>query len=248
MMKLEFSNQKSVKAVQNSGMTFEAGARIAFSLGDTKLQAECRTGAARLKQVTPSPGDSKQVAALLALSGLADAKIMNEQVLAKNGVLGVSTFNGYYMLEARAKAGDIQGGIDTLRSYWGGMLDMGATSFWEDFNMDWTHNAFRIDELPISGKKDIHGDYGDFCYKGFRHSLCHGWASGPAPWLIAHVLGIQVIEVGCKTVRVQPFLGDLKWAEGSFPTPLGVVKVRHEKQKDGTIKSDIQAPAGVKVI
>ena len=21
--------------------------------------------------------------------------------------------------------------------------------------------------------KDIHGDYGEFCYKGFRHSLCH---------------------------------------------------------------------------
>jgi hypothetical protein len=44
----------------------------------------------------------------------------------------------------------------------------------------WTNNAFRIDELPVAGKKDIHGDYGEFCYKGFRHSLCHGWSSGPA--------------------------------------------------------------------
>jgi H/ACA ribonucleoprotein complex subunit 4 len=29
---------------------------------------------------------------------------------------------------------------------------------------------------------DIHGDFGDHCYRGFRHSLCHGWASGPTAW------------------------------------------------------------------
>jgi len=62
------------------------------------------------------------------------------------------------------------------------------------------------------------------------------------------VLGVQPTDVGCKTVRVKPFLGDLKWAEGGFPTPSGVVSVRHEKQADGSIKSEIHAPDGVKVI
>jgi len=47
---------------------------------------------------------------------------------------------------------------------------------------------------------------------------------------------------------VKPFLGDLKWAEGSFPTPQGVIQVRHEKQADGSIKSTIKAPAGVKIV
>jgi hypothetical protein len=169
-------------------------------------------------------------------------------MLAKNGVQGVSTFYGYYMLQARALAGDVQGGIDTVRDYWGGMLDMGATSFWEDFNVEWTRNAFRIDELPVAGKQDIHGDFGEFCYQGFRHSLCHGWSSGPAAWLIEHVLGIQVAETGCKTIRIKPFLGDLQWAEGSFPTPQGVVKVRHEKRPDGSVKTDLSAPDGVKVL
>ena len=37
----------------------------------------------------------------------------------------------------------------------------------------------RIDELVPPGKKDLHGDFGAYCYVGFRHSLCHGWASGP---------------------------------------------------------------------
>ncbi len=249
---LDWPTQHNTKAV-DAGMqalmlmTFDDGVRLAAAMGDAELEAQCKAGAAKLRLYTPTPEGSKQAAALLSLAGLADAKAMNEQ-LVKGGVQGVSTFYGYYMLEAMSKAGNTQGGIDTVRNYWGGMLDMGATSFWEDFNVAWTNNAFRIDELPVAGKKDIHGDFGEFCYIGFRHSLCHGWSSGPSAWLIAHVLGIQVAEVGCKTVRVKPFLGDLKWAEGSFPTPLGVIKVRHEKQADGSIKSDISAPDGVKII
>ncbi len=128
------------------------------------------------------------------------------------------------------------------------MLDMGATSFWEDFNVSWTNNAFRIDEMPVNGKKDIHGDYGAYCYKGFRHSFCHGWASGPVPWLTAHVLGIQPLSVGCRTVAIKPDLGNLAWAEGRFPTPLGVIHVRHERGTDGKVKSTINAPEGVEIV
>jgi hypothetical protein len=229
-------------------MAFEDGARLAAALDDGALAATCAQSAIRLRQFTPAPEGSKQAAALLALSGLADARLMNAQILARDGVKGVSTFYGYYMLEARARAGDVQGGIDTLRAYWGGMLDMGATSFWEDFNLAWKENAFRIDELPVPGRKDIHGDFGEFCYKGFRHSLCHGWASGPAAWLISHVLGIQVAATGCQQVRVNPQLGDLQWAEGGYPTPHGVVSVRHEKRTDGSIASTIQAPTNVRIV
>jgi hypothetical protein len=243
-------NRKAVAAGMQALMlmAFEDGARIAAALNDADLESQCRAGAAQLRQYRPAPEGSKQAAALLALSGLADPQAMHDQVLAQNGVQGVSTFYGYYMLEALAQAGDVPRGLDTVRDYWGGMLDMGATSFWEDFNLEWTKDAFRIDELPVAGKKDIHGDFGDFCYKGFRHSLCHGWSSGPAAWLIAHVLGIQVAETGCKTIRVKPNLGDLQWAEGSFPTPLGVIKVRHERQPDGSIHSQIAAPEGIKIV
>ena len=128
------------------------------------------------------------------------------------------------------------------------MLDLGATTFWEDFNLDWLPDAAPIDALVPAGKKDIHGDYGAYCYKGFRHSLCHGWASGPTSWLSEYVLGVKVIEPGCRTLRVEPHLGDLQWAEGTFPTPYGEVQIRHEKQADGTIRSQIQAPEEVKIL
>ena len=183
----------------------------------------------------------------MALAGLGDPVTLNREVLAVDGAKRLSTFYGYYVLQARAKAGDYQGCLDAIRAYWGGMLDMGATTFWEDFDLDWMENASRIDELPVPGKKDIHGDYGAYCYLGFRHSLCHGWASGPTPWLTEHVLGIQIVEPGCRVLRVSPHLGDLAWAEGTFPTPRGIVRVRHEKQPDGSIKSTIEAPPGVKI-
>ncbi len=127
------------------------------------------------------------------------------------------------------------------------MLDLGATTFWEDFNLDWMPNAARIDELVPPGKKDIHGDFGAYCYKGFRHSLCHGWASGPTAWLSQNVLGVKPLEPGFARVRIAPQLGDLKWAEGTYPTPRGPIRVRHERRSDGTIDSKIEAPVGVQV-
>ncbi len=228
-------------------LTLQAGAEMCITLGEPTVEASCRETVARLKRHTPDPNRSKQAAALMALAGLGDPVKLNREVLAVDGAKRLSTFYGYYVLEARAKAGDYQGALDAIRAYWGGMLTMGATTFWEDFDLDWMTNAFRIDELPQAGKKDIHGDYGAYCYIGFRHSLCHGWASGPTPWLTEHVLGIQIVEPGCKVIKITPHLGDLQWAEGTFPTPKGVLTVRHEKRTDGTVKTTVQAPKGIQI-
>ena len=98
-----------------------------------------------------------------------------ELFLEKDGAAGFSTFMAYYILKADALAGGMNM-ISIIKEYFGAMLSRGATTFWEDFNMDWLVGSGRIDELPKEGEKDIHGDYGAFCYEGFRHSLCHGWA------------------------------------------------------------------------
>ena len=105
----------------------------------------------------------------------------------------------------------------------------------------------RIDELGPPGKKDIHGDCGAYCYEGFRHSFCHGWASGPTAWLSQNVLGVKPLAPGLKRVRIAPQLGKLEWAEGTYPTPLGPIKLRHDRQPDGSVKSRIEAPPGVEV-
>ncbi len=243
-------NKQAIHAGLQSLMVlaFQAGGEMAAALGDSSLSQKCSATIALLKKHVPPHGNSKQAAALMGLAELAPATKLNRDVLALDGGKRLSTFYGFYVLQARAKAGDYQGCLDNIRQFWGGMLDVGATTFWEDFNLDWTQNAGRIDELPSAAKKDIHGDYGAYCYKGFRHSLCHGWASGPTAWLSHNVLGIEIVEPGGKWVRIVPHLGDLKWAEGTYPTPGGVIKVRHETGPDGKIKSQIDAPAEIKIL
>ncbi|MDD4398929.1 MAG: alpha-L-rhamnosidase C-terminal domain-containing protein, partial [Dysgonamonadaceae bacterium] len=146
------------------------------------------------------------------------------------------------------KDGKYKEAMQIISDYWGAMLDLGATTFWENFIYEERTNATRIDQLPKEELFDIHADGGAFCYVGLRASLCHGWASGPTSWLTEHVLGIKVLEPGSKTIQIKPHLGDLKYAEGTFPTPFGIVKVKHTKQVDGRIKSEINAPKGVKII
>jgi hypothetical protein len=62
------------------------------------------------------------------------------------------------------------------------------------------------------------------------------------------VLGVKIVAAGCGVVRIEPHLGDLDWVEGTFPTPKGVIKVRHRKQTDGRIETKIEAPPGVQVL
>jgi hypothetical protein len=56
------------------------------------------------------------------------------------------------------------------------------------------------------------------------------------------------MEPGAKVVLVSPNLGDLTFAEGTYPTPYGEIFVRHVKETDGTVKSEIKAPDEVKII
>lgn len=255
-------NRKAVDAGLHSlmVMAMDAGAGLCDILGESSRAKRCRrtlellkksSGAASwlegLSRDNPSSPGNKQAAALMALSGEVPAAEACDKCIMSGGAAGFSTFYGYYMLEAMAAAGRYSEAMDMIRSYWGGMLDLGATTFWEDFDLSWKDNAARIDSLVPEGKKDVHRDYGGYCYKGFRHSLCHGWASGPTSWLSRHVLGIEILSPGCRRIRVTPHLGDLEWVEGTFPTPFGPVYVRHEKNGCKVI-SEIKAPKGVKVV
>jgi len=228
-------------------LALEAARHICALWGEAGAQNQCANALARLRRVVPViPTQSKQASSLLALAGLQPAAQINAEVLARDPMHGLSTFYGYYVLQARALAGDYEGALDVIRRYWGGMLDCGATSFWEHFELDWAQDGARIDEIPLPGQRDIHHDYGDYCYKGWRHSLCHGWAAGPTAWLSENVLGVQILEAGATKVRLAPHLSDLNWVEGAFPTPHGPLHIRHSR--DGkTVKTEFAAPQGVEV-
>lgn len=229
-------------------MALEKASLISKILEDFETQNICDSTISTMREYLPNVNQSKQAAALLAISGLLDPVVAYDKVLKVGGAKGFSTFYGYYMLEAMASAGKHQEAMDIISQYWGGMLDLGATTFWEDFNIDWLENAGRIDKLIPQGKVDIHGTYGDYCYVGHRHSLCHGWASGPTAWLSEYVLGVKISKPGGREYTVSPNLGDLKFVEGTYPTPYGVIAIKHVKNSDGSVKTEINSPEEVKVI
>ena len=137
--------------------------------------------------------------------------------------------------------------LDMMKEYYGGMLDKGATTFWEDFDVDWIEGSGRIDEIPAAGKKDIHGDYGRYCYTGFRHSLCHGGSCGPIEFLVENILGVNVLETGFKKISVSPDLCGMEYAKGDIPTPYGTIKINHTATENG-IKTQIVCPEEIEVI
>ena len=193
---------------------------------DGELTAKCERICASLEKYVYAESDAKQVVALQVLCGNKSPEL--KEKLEKGGAKGVSTFMSYFIL----KALDVLGSdkvFDIAKEYYGAMLDRGATTFWEDFNMDWLEGSGRIDEIPNDGEKDLHGDYGAFCYIGFRHSFCHGWSSGVYPFTLEKLLGLDMKQPAFKKIALAPSTGALKVLDARIPTPYGEITVSGEK-------------------
>ena len=199
------------------------------------LQKLSKTNAAKVQTF-------KQCAAFQAYAGIRPAAEVAD-FLTREGAKGFSTFLSYYILSAVSDAGRTEEAVRLMKEYYGGMLDMGATSFWEDFDLDWMKGSAPIDRLPKAGEKDIHGDFGKHCYVGFRHSLCHGWSCGPVSFLIKKLGGIEPLEPGCKTVRVSPREAGLDWYEIRYPTPYGLIEISRKGDQ-----TEIRAPKEIRIV
>jgi len=227
-------------------LAMNTGEELCKILGNDELAERCRGNLQKLKKYNPSYAGNKQMAALMAYSGASDIKEIHS-FLKKDPLNGLSTFMGFYVLNVYAMSGDVDGAFNLIENYWGKMLEFGATTFWEDFDVEWTKNAYGIDEMPQIGKSDIHGDNGKYCYQGFRHSLCHGWAGGPTAFLSRYVLGVEILEPGCRKIKINPNLGKLKYVKGTYPTPFGEVIIEHKKEND-KVTSNVIAPKEVELI
>ena len=114
--------------------------------------------------------------------------------------------------------------------------------------MRWLENATRIDEFPIEGKMCVHSDRGQHCYKGLRHSLCHGWSAGPVAFLAEYVLGIRVCEAGGKKIMLCPEFCDLDYVRGSYPTKYGKISLEWRKENGTVVLANLTAPKDVSII
>lgn len=227
-------------------LAFRAAAELSEYCGDRDTASLCRKKAEILKNCEWNACGAKQTTAMMSLAGCCDENAAASEIL-QGGAAGFSTFMSYYLLKIAAKK-DLVKALSALEEYYGAMLELGATTFWEDFNIDWATNASRIDEMPKDGKSDVHGDNGAFCYTGFRHSLCHGWSSAPTAFLAEEVMGIHILSTGCKKVEIKPNLGNLNWVKGTYPTPYGIISVECKRLENGEIHTEWTAPKEIEII
>ncbi len=187
-----------------------------------KRAASIKTAADKylLDPATGTYGPRWQTNAMAVLSGIAGPErydaiwknVLSQVGHSKNNPYIISPYYNYYVISAMAKMGHRIEALDWIRQYWGGMIDEGATSFWEAYDPSWY-------------KEDFHSSLQSDNRSGYFVSLAHGWSSGPTAWLMEEVLGILPTSSGFRTVEIRPELMGLKFARGTEPTPYGVLRV-----------------------
>lgn len=157
-------------------------------------------------QVTPY---TNMFAVLLDYLDQAKTDAVKKNVLLNPDALKITTpYMRFYELEALCSLGEHNFVIKEIRSYWGGMLDLGATSFWEKYNP----NEKGTEHLAMYGRP-------------YGKSLCHAWGASPIYLLGKYYLGVKPVTEGYKEFSITPVLSDMEWMEGSVPTPNGDIKV-----------------------
>ncbi len=137
-----------------------------------------------------------------------------KNVLENDRITKITTpyFEGFE-LDAMGKVGRLDYIEDMLLSYWKGMLDLGATSLWEEFDPATTGLAhYAMYEEP------------------YGKSLCHAWSSGPIYLLGRYYLGVYPTRAGFETFEVAPKLGGFEYVEGTVPILDGEVQVSLSKK------------------
>ncbi|MBP1993914.1 alpha-L-rhamnosidase-related protein [Paenibacillus eucommiae] len=139
---------------------------------------------------------------------------VKHKVMLNDAVQPITTpYMRFYELASLCEVGDISWVLEEIRSYWGGMLDLGATSFWETFD-------------PTQSGVQHYDMYG----RPFAKSLCHAWGASPLYLAGKHVLGIRPLTPGYETYLIEPQLGDLNWFEGAVPLPDGDIELHVSKE------------------
>lgn len=140
---------------------------------------------------------------------------IKKSVLMNDSILKITTpYMRFYELEALCALGEQEMVMKEMKDYWGGMLDEGATSFWEKYNP----SEKGTEHLAMYGRP-------------YGKSLCHAWGASPIYLLGKYYLGVKPVRPGYEEFSIAPVLGGLKWMEGTVPVPGGNISVYMDKRQ-----------------
>ena len=101
-------------------------------------------------------------------------------------------------------------------------LDRGATSTFEEWGVN---GSWRWGE-----------------YRGFLRSLSHAWSAHPAEFLIRNLIGLEILEPGCRKVRLAPRAVPFDY-QVAYPTPRGPIAVASRSGK-----TTVGVPEGIEML
>ncbi len=138
---------------------------------------------------------------------------VKKTVILNDDILKITTpYMRFYELEALCMLGEQELVTKEIKSYWGGMLKEGATSFWEKY-----------DSKEKGAQR--YSMYG----RPYGKSLCHAWGASPIYIFSKYYLGVRPTKPGFEEYSIKPSLGGFKWIEGKVPTPFGAIHVKMDE-------------------
>ena len=145
------------------------------------------------------------------LSSVEKKAIFDKSFTDKVNRISYSPFNQYFVIQAFALMNKYDDALSSIRDLWGGQIEYGGTTFFEDYRPSWNNVIHKNDPVPNNQ-----------C--GFT-SLCHPWGAGVTKWLSEEVLGIKPTSPGFVTFDIVPHLGrTLTSVTGKTPTALGDIQ------------------------
>lgn len=128
-------------------------------------------------------------------------------------------FMRFYELSALADLGEKDFVLRELLSYWGGMLSLGATTFWEKYD-------------PSEGEDGRLAMYG----RKYGKSLCHAWGAGPLYLIGRYFLGLDTDNAFDEYFSLRPDFTRLRDFSVRFPILKGELFIEC-KNKNIRVKS-----------
>jgi hypothetical protein len=136
----------------------------------------------------------------------------------------LNPFFNYFILETAYSLNRRQWALNFTKWYWGGMVEEGASTWWEFYN-------------PILKTKP-----------NSNSSLCHGYGVSPNIYVYSELAGIRPAAPGFKQVYFSPLPGSVEWVRTHIPTPHGHIKVDWATNRDGGLDIEIKANYELDVI
>ena len=128
-------------------------------------------------------------------------QLLAESVLFNQSIPAIKTpYFRFYELEALCRLGYLKEVLQEIKSYWGGMLRLGAVTFWEEYDP----------AKPLEQQYEMYGD-------PFGKSLCHAWSASPIYLLARYFAGLRPLEPGGTEFEATPQTQFFRGLNCTFP-------------------------------